>query len=56
MSMVMPFGKYRNRKIEDIPSSYLKWLAEEAEDDDISDAADEEYRWRSDHDAHWEEE
>jgi uncharacterized protein (DUF3820 family) len=25
----MPFGKYKGRKMEDVPATYLKWLMEE---------------------------
>ncbi|MGH8373262.1 MAG: putative quorum-sensing-regulated virulence factor [Gammaproteobacteria bacterium] len=49
---VMPFGKHKGKTIEDLPSSYLHWLAENCEDEDICAAADEEYRWRSDNNAH----
>jgi len=52
--MIMPFGKYKGKDLEDIPSSYLKWLAENCENDDIATKADEEYRWRSDHRKHFE--
>ena len=50
----MPFGKYRGKLISDLPSSYLKWLAENSEDETVCKAADEEYRWRSDNNAHFE--
>lgn len=33
--MRMPWGKYRDYNIEDIPSSYLIWLIESANCDDI---------------------
>lgn len=46
--MKMPWGKHKDEEIEDLPSDYLKWLAENCEDDDICEAADEEYRWRKD--------
>ena len=52
---VMPWGKYKGRKIEKIPSSYVKWLAESCEDEDICYTADEEYRRRTDEYDHWEE-
>jgi hypothetical protein len=51
----MPWGKFQGEDIEDIPSGYLKWLAENCEDDLICIAADEEYRWRTDNNEHfWE--
>lgn len=45
-NMQMPFGKYIGQDLEDIPSSYLRWLAENCDDDEICEAADEEYQWR----------
>lgn len=47
--MLMPWGKHRGQDIEDLPTDYLKWLAENCDDDDVCEAADEEYRWRLDH-------
>ena len=26
---IMPFGKYRGRRLEDVPDSYIRWLWEE---------------------------
>lgn len=52
--MVMPFGKYKGQLISELPSSYLHWLAENCDKEDICKAADEEYNYRTDHDAHWE--
>ena len=53
--MRLTFGKYKGEDIEDIPSDYLKWLAENCEQDNIATAADEEYQWREDNNAHkWE--
>lgn len=51
---IMPFGKHKGTRIGDLPSSYLRWLAENCERDDICTAADEEYRWRTDNNAHQE--
>lgn len=52
--ITMPFGKHKGESISDLPSSYLKWLAENCNDERICQAADEEYRWRDDHNAHQE--
>ena len=53
--MRMPWGKHRGEDIEDIDSGYLMWLAKNCEQDEIATAADEEYRWRTDNNAHkWE--
>jgi hypothetical protein len=51
----MPWGKHQGKTIEEIPSGYLKWLAENCDQDDICDAADQEYQWRDQHNKHiWE--
>lgn len=52
--MTIPFGKHKGKDIEDIPSGYLKWLAENCEDDEIATAADQEYSFRTDHNTHFE--
>ena len=55
--MYMPFGKHKGEELDDIPSDYLHWLAENCDQDLIASAADEEYQWREDNNAHfWEEE
>lgn len=46
--MEMPWGKHKGEDIEDLPTDYLKWLAENCDDEDICLAADEEYRYRKD--------
>jgi len=53
--MIMPWGKHKGKDIEDLPSSYLKWLTENCDDDKICEASDEGFSWRSDHKAHKEE-
>lgn len=50
----MPWGKHKGKFIEELPSGYLRWLAENCEQEDICEAADKEYNWRGDHDGHWE--
>jgi len=51
--IIMPVGKYEGDKIESIPSDYLKWLAENWADEIICEAADEEYRRRTDYGDHF---
>lgn len=52
--MEMPFGKHKGEEIEDLPSSYLKWLAENMDNEDICLEADEEYQYRADNGCHHE--
>jgi len=52
--MIMPWGKYKGKDLEEVPSGYLKWLAENCEDDSIATEADQEYKWRTDHNKHFE--
>lgn len=47
--MKMPWGKHKGSYISELPTDYLRWLAERCEDEDICEAADEEYRLRRDH-------
>lgn len=49
---VMPCGKHKGELIEDIPSVYLKWVAEYFDDNLICEAADAELRFRAKHNAH----
>ena len=51
--MKMPWGKFKGDEIEDIPSGYLRWLAENCEDDLIATEADEEFQWRTDTGEHF---
>lgn len=54
--MIMPWGKHKGEDIEDIPSGYLRWLAENCQDDLIATLADDEYNEREDDGTHiWEE-
>ena len=55
--MKMPCGAYKGRDIEDIPSDYLLWVAENwdektEQDRKICEAADKEWQWREKHNAH----
>jgi len=53
--MIVTFGKFKGRMIEEIPSSYLRWLAENAHEEDVAQEADAEYVYRTDHHGHFEE-
>ena len=60
MSLKMPFGKCKGRDIDDIPSSYLKWVAENFEESTpqkkaLVEAADKEYQYREKNGIHWDE-
>jgi len=50
---IVPFGKYSGHDIEDIPSSYCKWAAEN-HDDDWATLFDEEWNWREETGGHFE--
>ncbi len=44
--MKMPWGKYKGKDLEDIPSPYIKWLSEECDNETIAEEADEEWQFR----------
>ena len=50
--MQLPWGKHKGEDLESVPSSYLRWLAENCEDDVIASAADEEWSWREQYGQH----
>lgn len=43
----MPFGKFRGKELNNIPNSYLMWLAENCNADYISGYADKVIKWRN---------
>jgi len=51
----LPFGKFKGRTIEDVPSDYLKWLRDNSSDEDILEACEAELSYRTDHNAHFHE-
>jgi len=51
--LIMPYGKYRGKAMHEIPSGYLKWLAENVDDEIIANEADEEYQHRERYNVHW---
>lgn len=52
-NFTMPWGAYKGFEIEDIPSGYLQWLAENADNDYIATLADKEYAYCELHDKHF---
>lgn len=39
--------KYRGKRLGDIPSGFIKWIAENSRDDSIAEDASDEYSFRS---------
>ncbi|KKN08872.1 hypothetical protein LCGC14_1052410 [marine sediment metagenome] len=52
----MPYGKFKNKTMEEIPSGYLRWLAENFKIEEICQAADKEWIYRETYNLHWREE
>ena len=55
--MEMPWGKYKGKEIENLPSWYLKWLAENINEKNpvgaqVCKEADEEYQFREKNGSH----
>jgi len=36
----MPYGKFKGRRLEDIPTGYLRWAAENFNDDRLATGCD----------------
>lgn len=53
--LVLWFGAHKGKTIEDCPSSYLRWLARNFDDDRLVGAAEAELSYRDDHGGHHEE-
>ena len=49
----MPYGAYKGKPMHDIPSGYLRWVAENFKDERICKAADDEYQYREKYNTHW---
>lgn len=55
--MIMPYGKFKDKQIHELPSPYLKWLAENIDENNkqntaICQAADEEWQFREKNNCH----
>ena len=54
--LAMPFGEYKGTLVHELPSGYLKWLAENCDwNTQIQEAADEEWQHRDKYNCHKEE-
>lgn len=53
-----PYGpdKYKDKKMEDLPSKFLRWIAENSFNDRLATAADQEWAFREKFNEHWEDE
>ena len=52
---VLEFGKYKGTTIEEVPSGYLKWLAENSYQRYVRNIADAVWRYREQFGLHFEE-
>lgn len=52
----LPHGIHAGKLLEEVPSSYLAWIAERWDDEKICEAADKVWANREKHGAHWEDE
>jgi len=48
--------KYKFRLLQDLPSNFLKWIAENCNKKNVAEDADAEWRFREKHNCHIEEE
>jgi len=59
-NIIMPWGKYEGRAIDELPSNYLHWILDNFDTEtrlkqSIVDAAEEELEWRDDNGGHFKE-
>ena len=53
-TLPVTFGKHNGKTIEEIPSSYLKYIIENWDNHpDLQEAADAEYNWRTEWKCHF---
>uniref|UniRef100_A0A6M3LCY2 Putative quorum-sensing-regulated virulence factor n=1 Tax=viral metagenome TaxID=1070528 RepID=A0A6M3LCY2_9ZZZZ len=53
----MPWGKHQGECVGQVPSSYLRWILNEVDEDKwpkLVEAADRELSWRDEHNQHFE--
>lgn len=53
-NVLWPFGpeKYKNKRIDSLPSRFLRWVAENSFNDSLATAASEEWEFREKHNQH----
>jgi len=51
--IIMPYGKFKGKPMHEISSGYLRWIAENFDDEKICVAADEEFQWREKFNEHF---
>lgn len=51
-ALVITWGAHRGKALSDIPSNYLKWLAENARQESICVAAERVWKWREKYQEH----
>jgi len=53
-SLVMTFGKHKNKRIDEVPSGYLRWMAENLDDRKANfiEAAEAELKYRDNFNCH----
>ena len=52
-TVIMPRGTHVNKEMSEIPSDYLKWVILTWDDEEVVEAADEEYQRREAEYDHW---
>ncbi len=52
--MKMPFGKYKDQELDELPSRYLLWVAENIADEELSCKADKIWQERERFNTHFE--
>lgn len=50
----MTFGKHKGKELEELPSSYLRWIVDEVKDEDLAEEAADELEYRDRRGGHFE--
>lgn len=50
--MIMPVGKHKGEYLDNLPSDYLLWVAENFSQEKIAQAADRIWQWREKNNQH----
>jgi len=56
LSVLLPFGEFKDKVLDSVPSNYLKWVAENFKNNTIATAADVVWSWRESMNCHFYEE